>query len=452
MKQITNIIKNQKNYKYKNAIADCNSLKKQLMKLLLSITKHEQDIYDALKADMNKNSSEAYVSELVPVLHELRWFINHLSYIHNTHNKTQLKSALTYRNYETKKAHGNVLIYSSYNYPFQLSMVPLIGAIACNNTVIIKLSESPTNTNKIIQKIIEEVFQPEQCYVIKHESGIDPFKTLYDLEVDMVFFTGSYENGRKVYQNYSKQIIPVVLELGGKSPVVIEQSCNLKQAVKRLVWAKMLNCGQTCVAPDYVIVHSSLKQEFLDLFIQEFNIQYPAESIKDDLVRCSSQNIKRIKELALNQKTFWTTKLEGEATFSLIDNKDFSNKIWKEEIFGPLLPIVTYDNTNEVYEIIKHNSNPLAMYIFSNNNKFINELHGNINAGSVSVNDCVLHLNSPMPFGGVKNSGIGKYHGKASVDCFTRIQPLVKCAKIDFSARYTPTNEKKFKTLKKFVK
>lgn len=452
MKQIINIIKNQKNYKEKHAIADCNLLKQQLIKLLLSIKKHEQEIYDALKADMNKNSSEAYVSELVPVIHELKWFISHLSSVHNTHNKTQIKSALMYRNYETRKAHGNVLIYSSYNYPFQLSMVPLIGAIACNNTVIIKLAESPTNTNKIIQKIISNVFQPEQCYVIKDDSGPQTFKTLYDLDVDMVFFTGSYENGRKVYQNYSKQIIPVVLELGGKSPVVIEQSSNLKQTAKRLVWAKMLNCGQTCVAPDYVIIHSSLKQEFIDLFIQEFNAQYPAETIDNDLVKCSSQNTKRIAELASKQKAFWTTKLDKNASFSLINSTDFSNRIWKEEIFGPLLPMITYDKTSDIYEIIKHNSNPLAMYIFSNNNKFINELHGNINAGSVAVNDCVLHLNSPMPFGGVKNSGIGKYHGQASVDCFMRIQPLVKCSKIDFSARYTPTNEKKFQTLKKFVK
>lgn len=452
MKQINNIIKNQINYKSNHAIADCKVIQNKLVGLLLSIKNHEQDIYDALKADMNKNSSEAYVSEIVPVLQELNWFIKKITKIHGTHNKTKLNHAFLYRNYESKKAHGNVLIYSSYNYPFQLSMVPLIGALACNNTVIIKLADSTINTNKIIRIIIEEVFKSDQCYVIENDDSADVFKTLYDLKVDMVFFTGSKVNGQKVYENYSKQIIPVVLELGGKSPVIIEPSSNLEQVAKRLVWAKMLNCGQTCVAPDYVIIHSSLKQSFIDLFIREFNIQYPAKSMEKDLVKCSKANIERINDFASKQKTYWSTKLNDNCTFSLIDSKDFESKIWKDEIFGPLLPIITYDNVNDIYEIIKHNSNPLAMYIFSENSEFINELHGNIQAGSTAINDCVLHLNSPMPFGGVGSSGIGKYHREASVNCFTRVQPLVKCSKIDFSARYAPTSETKFVTLKKFVK
>ena len=346
---------------------------------------------------------------------------------------------------------GNVLIFSAWNYPFQLTFSPLIGAVAAGNRVIIKPAEQAEHTAKLIETIVRKVFKPEHVAVFN--GGVDVAIRLLKERFDHIFYTGGTEGGKAVMRAAAEYLTPVTLELGGKSPCIVDSDAKLSLSAKRIVWGKFLNAGQTCVAPDHLYVHSSVKKQFLEkllYWIRHFYTEDPA----------ASPDYPRI----INERHFdRLLKLMGEGTIlcggnvdrsdrfiapTVIDGITWNDPVMQEEIFGPILPILTFNNINEVIAQINAHPKPLAMYYFGKNN--VEQLLEQTSAGGVCVNETVTHLLNPeMPFGGVGGSGFGAYHGKYSFDTFTHYKPImIKSTTVDLPMRYPPNLNKNLKMLK----
>lgn len=448
---IKNILDAQKTY-VKNWKQNIEKTKNQLILLKQTLVKYENEIYDALYKDLHKTKNETYLTEYQLVLNELNWFIKNFKRIYKKKHHFDNLWFLGHQSSTIFEPYGSVLIYSPYNYPFNLSMVPLIGAIACSNTVILKPSAVTENTSLIMKKIIEEVFDQNQCFAINpSEFKNNLYKDLYELDVDMVFFTGGEEIGKQIYQNYAKQLIPVVLELGGKCPVIIDDSADIEVAAKRIVWAKTINNAQTCVGPDYLIVSKNIYEKLIAAIIKQLKIQF---NNMDTVANLSSQKaLERINNLALNQKIIYEHNFNEQKSLKLIDVNDYlTNPIMKTEIFGPLLPIIQYEDKAEIYKIIQENNYPLALYIFSTNRSLIDDVIYKTKSGAIVVNDLLIHLTKHTPFGGIKNSGLGQYHKKTSIKTFMHEKSIIKTTKFDVDFRYQPFNEKKFQQAKRWMK
>ncbi|MGL4951357.1 MAG: aldehyde dehydrogenase family protein [Mycoplasma sp.] len=450
--KISEILKLQQ--EHKNKSIDVKHIRNQLINLQSAILSNENKIYEALKIDLNKNKQETLLTEISSVSNEIKWFIKNIEDIHKMKKNSDFKDKIVAKSYVQRKCYGNTLIYSPYNYPFQLSMIPIVGAIACNNTVVLKPSEHTPKTNEIIAKILSQVFESSQAYVIPHQDLISPdlYKELYASKFDLVFFTGGTEAGKKVYENYAKQLIPVTLELGGKSPVIIDKNIDMKKTISRLVWSKLLNSGQTCVAPDYLIINKTIEKQFTKELIKYIESLEQSKLISD-LVYVSNKNIQRLTNLVKDDQVIYCREISSKHCPIMLTKPISMNSLsMKEEIFGPIFPIVTYDSDFEIVEIINRNPNPLAAYVFSDDKGFINKLHTNITCGAMMSNNCVLHVNLNIPFGGVCESGIGRYHKQASVETFTRFQPLVYATNFNSNFTHMPYSEIKFNKIKKLFK
>lgn len=425
-----------------------------LKKLKQEIDSQEDAIIEALKDDFNKSAFETMVTEVVVVHKELDLFIKNLE---SWSKPEKVSSSLL--NFPSSdriyhRPYGNVLIIAPWNYPFQLAINPLIAAIATGNTVTLKPSELTPNTAALLENIIKKIFTEDQAAVIQGDKEVA--QQLLDLKWDFIFFTGSVPVGKIVHQAAAKNLTPVTLELGGKNPCIVESTAKIQLTAKRIVWGKFLNAGQTCIAPDYVLVHKSVKPALIKALKEEIIAAYGKNTIDSpDYARIVNQsNFERLKGLIDQEKVEFGGQTDAESNFiapTLIDEPKLSDKVMESEIFGPILPIFSYDQESELSEIIRSYPAPLAFFVFTENKAFAENIMAQFPFGGGVINDVVIHFaNEKLPFGGVGNSGIGAYHGKHSFNCFTHQQSVVDHKTwIDIPFRYAPYGNK-LNWIKKF--
>lgn len=431
----------QKNYFYSGETKPLAFRHKQLEALRDGIRKREKDILDALRKDLNKGEHEAYMTEIGFIYSEIKDTLKNLDY---WASPVRERTPLTHfggKSMVYKQPYGVVLIMAPWNYPFQLAIAPLIGAIASGNTAIVKPSELTPNTSGAIRELIASVF-PEQ-YVACVEGDVEVAKTLLDEKMDYIFFTGSTAVGKKVMEAASRHLTPVTLELGGKSPAIVTEDANLKIAAKRIVWGKMINAGQTCVAPDYVLVHEKRRRKFLKLVSHYIKKWFGPEERRNRVYPkiVNEQHTKRIAGLINPEKVFYGGHFDIDSRYiepTVMVDVNLDDKVMGEEIFGPVLPIIFYEHEFEVIETVRQRPNPLALYLFTENKETERFIMDNLSFGGGCVNDTIMHLATPyLPFGGVGESGMGNYHGKASFDTFTHMKSVLKqSTAFDLPIRY----------------
>ncbi len=414
-----------------------------LKKLLAEIELQEDAICDALYADFKKPKFETLAAETQFVMAELKSAIQKL----NTWTRPKRISGTLLNwpssDYIYKEPYGTVLIIAPWNYPFQLAIAPLIGAIAAGNTAVIKPSEITPNTSKIVADIIKKVF-PED-YVTVVEGGVETSQDLLAQKWDYIFFTGSTRVGQIVYESAAKHLTPVTLELGGKNPTIVDSTATIDVAAKRIVWGKFLNAGQTCIATDYILVHKSVKNELIEA-LKSAITQFYGKNVEasTDYARTVSKNHYEglVEMLAGETILFGGEKNDNDNYLAptLVDEPQRNSKLMKGEIFGPILPIIGYETEEDIHSYIINYGKPLATYVFSNNKSFQNQILKKYSFGGGAINDTIIHItNKRLPFGGVGHSGIGAYHGKTSFELFSHSKAIVKKGTwLDIPLRYPP--------------
>lgn len=453
--EISKIVANQRNYFYTGITKSLKFRLQALGDLYDSIIFHEQDILLALKKDLNKSDIEAYMTEISLLKSDLRYIKKRLpTWIKPRRARTSLMQVPA-RCYVVKDPYGVSLIMSPWNYPLLLALSPLLGSIAAGNCAVIKPSAYAPETSKVIEKIIKKVFKEEYCAVV--QGGRAENTELLKQKFDYIFFTGSIDVGKLVMESAAKNLTPISLELGGKSPVIIEESADIDMAAKKLVFGKYINAGQTCIAPDYVLVHQSKEERLviaLKKYIEEFYPKDQEGNIVDYPRIVNEKHFIRLKNLIEEDKIVIggdcnQLKLSIEPT--VMKNIDYNSPIMQEEIFGPILPIITYANLDGVIKKLQSLPKPLALYLFTNNKQIKKRILNDISFGGGCINDVILHIAThQMGFGGVGDSGMGSYHGKLSFDTFTHEKSIVDKGKAyDLSLRYRPYTNKKKKWLKK---
>jgi len=436
--------------------ADIKYRKESLKKLLHVIIKHEEAIIKALYDDFKKPAFEAVLTETNYVIGDLKKTIKNIDSWAKP--KKVWASLLNFpsSDYIYSEPYGNILILSPWNYPFQLALCPLVAAVAAGNKVTLKPSELTPHTSAIISKIITETFPVKDVEVVTGDATVAA--ELLKKRWDYIFFTGSVTVGKIVAKAAAENLTPVTLELGGKSPCIVDDTANLELSARRIVWGKIINAGQTCVAPDYILVHHKMKDTFVKLLIQEIEKALgtnPEES--SDFARIINlKNWHRQLSLLENQKILYGGQSNIETLYlapTLLDEPNRDSLVMKEEIFGPILPILSYQSKADIDTIISSFEKPLSLYLFSQNKSFINEVLQKYSFGGGCINDTVIHLaNNRLPFGGVGNSGMGAYHGKLSFDIFSHKKAIVKRGTwLDLPMRYAPYKNK-LKTIKKVLK
>lgn len=431
--------------------------KKALKKLLRSIDIYEEQICNALYCDLGKSKEDAYFCEIGLVKSEIRYMLRHMkSFARDKRVLTPL-SQFCAKSYIKTSPYGTVLIMSPWNYPFLLSIEPLVDALSAGNVAIIKPSAYSPKTCSLLEQIIRECFPKEYVSVIS--GGRRENESLLDLPFDYIFFTGSKEVGKTVMRKASERLCPVTLELGGKSPCIVDETAKISLSAKRIVFAKFLNCGQTCVAPDYILCHKSAKDKLISALKKEIILQYTEKPLLCPSYgkMINEKHFDRICALIDKEKTVFggksdRTSLKIEPT--IIDDASFDDPIMKDEIFGPILPIIEYENTDDIIETLSALPKPLAFYVFSQDKKTIKHLLSQCSFGGGCVNDAVIHLaTSRMGFGGVGESGIGAYHGKAGFDTFSHKKSIVdKKTFIDLPMRYRPYKNFYQKLIRMFLR
>ena len=427
-----------------------------LVKLKKIIQSRENEIYNALKSDLNKPKFESYATEIGFLLNEISLFIKNLEKWAEPESIPSSIINFPSKDYIYKEPYGKVLIISPWNYPFQLSLLPAMSAFACGNNVILKPSEHTPATSNLVKSIVSAVFPANIFSVIEGDAEVA--SELLKLKWDYIFFTGSVRIGKIVAKAAADNLTPTTLELGGKSPAIIDDSLDVKLVSKRIVWGKFLNSGQTCVAPDYLIVHESIK----DLLIKELinSILEAFGKFTDKINNYSSivneNNFDRLVKLINESKVIFGGHHERKTKFiypTLVDTPNPEDNIMIDEIFGPILPILTFNCQDDIDKIINKNPNPLALYVFTKSKEFEEKIITRYKFGGGAVNDTIVHLANPkLPFGGIGNSGYGSYHGKYSFELFTHNKSIVKRRTwFDNKLRYAPY-AKKFSLMKKIIK
>lgn len=447
------IVESQRKYYYKNHTKSVSFRIRQLKKLKLAVETNEKMILEALNKDLGKSEAEAFMTEIGIVYKEFDYVIKHLRSWNSPEKVSGSMMSFPAKNYVYRDPYGVVLILSPWNYPFNLTMMPLIGAIAGGNCALVKPSETSPHTAAIIEKILNYTFSEKYVYCAPADT---PHDEVNKQQYDYIFFTGSTSVGKEIMGIASETLTPVTLELGGKSPVVVDETANIDVAVKRIAWGKFVNAGQTCVAPDHVIIHSSKKQEFIDRMLSEIEERYSDAVHRDDYPKIiNEKHFKRLSGLLENEMVLGGSKNSETQKIApaLMPNSTFESEVMKEEIFGPILPVITYDNLEDLIAYQQTLPKPLAFYIFSENDRNVETLLSRLSFGGGCVNDTLMHLSHhDMPFGGVGASGMGHYHGKYSFDTFTHEKSVVKNSTIiDIPVRYAPFTEAKNKLFRKFL-
>lgn len=436
---------------------DVNFRKQKLKELKAEIIKNEKEIFEALETDLGKSSTEAYMSEVGLVLSEIDCCIKHLKKWAKPKKVRSPLAQFPSKSYILSEPLGVVLVMSPWNYPFMLTLNPLIGAIGAGNCAIVKPSRYSGATSDVIKKILNNVFSED--YVLVVLGGREQNQMLLDLKVDYIFFTGGVNVGKTVASKAAVNLTPTTLELGGKSPCIIDKSANIKLAAKRVVFGKFLNCGQTCIATDYILVHESVKDQFIEFAKNEIQEMFGKNPLENNLYGkiINEKHFDRLMGLIDKSKVAFGGNGDKRALKiepTILNDVSLSDACMGEEIFGPIMPILTYKTLDQAKEIIKTYAKPLALYVFSNDKNFVSDVLNTISYGGGCVNDTIIHIASTkLPFGGVGESGMGHYHGKFSFDTFSHKKSVVKkSVVIDLPIRYQPYTKTKDSLIRKFLK
>lgn len=466
----TNIIQKQRAFFKTGKTLDVDFRIENLKKLRDAVSLYKEKGEIALEKDLGKSKFETYFGEWGGVLMEIDFHIKNLrkwAKIKKVKTPLFLRPSYSRIMYEP---YGVSLILAPWNYPFQLALMPVIGAISAGNTVILKPSELTPNTSALLKGILSSIFDEEYVTVI--EGGVPETTSLLEERFDIIFFTGSTKVGKIIAGAAAKHLTPIVLELGGKSPVIFDENINMKVSIKRLAMAKVANSGQTCVSPDYIFIPENKKDEFVEIFASVIREFFPEGDLTkvsayDGMTKIINEtNFKRLENLLEGEKILWGGEKFSEElkiqpclvdSYKVVDYLSDSREktnILKEEIFGTILPIITYDDIDDVIEYVNSGEKPLALYIFSNDKNVRRKVLKNISFGGGSINDCMTHLaNDHLPFGGVGESGQGAYHGYTSFLAFSHEKSLLySTTKFDLAMRYMPHTEKKLNLLNKIFK
>lgn len=451
---IKEIVNNQREYFTSGQTLDVDFRLEQLKKLKTSLGLYEKELMDSFMQDLNKCEYDVVMTEIMLVNSELNLMIKKLK----KYAKTK-KTGVSIMNPMScgrivPEPYGTVLVVSPWNYPYQLTMIPLIGAIGAGNTVVVKPSSSTPNVSETIKKMLS-VF--DEKYICVITGNREETKDLFDCRFDFAFFTGGKVAGKELMKKMSENLTPCVLELGGKSPAIIDYDADLKQAVKRCVWGKFLNAGQTCVAPDYFLVHETIKDKFVDMVKQEIkNKYYLEEVLTPNFVSIVNERQKaRLENLIDHNKVVCGGEWDGLTLHpTVMDNVSEDDKIMQEEVFGPIMPIIPFTALKEEVDKLLKKEKPLALYYFSTDEDKQKEVMETLHFGGGCINDCILHLTEHnLPFGGVGASGMGSYHGKKTFDTFSHFKSvLVNNTKINLWLKFMPYTRKKLKFLKWYNK
>ncbi len=425
-----------------------------LLRLRTVVQKRQSDIEQALKADLGKSDAESYMTETGMVLTEINYALRHLKRWSKEKKVRSHISLFPSKARIVAEAYGVVFIIAPWNYPVQLALSPLVGAIAAGNRVVLNPSPLSQNTTKLLQELINENFSPELAYCFSGEISLTT--ELIEQKPDYIFFTGSPATARIISAQASRHLIPLTLELGGKSPVIIDQDADLEIAVKRIALGKFINGGQTCIAPDYVFVHKKLKQRFVELFRRFIFPKQPFDTTETAFQYriINSRHFQRLKGLLGNQNIILGGELREQENYispTLVEEPSLQSPIMREEIFGPILPILSFDSIEEPIRYIQSQPKPLALYYFGKQNK---DIIRKTTSGGACINDTIMHiLPIRLPFGGVGESGMGNYHGKASFDTFTHYKSVLHShPHFDLSVKYPPYSAKAKRLFERLIK
>ncbi|HNF48400.1 MAG TPA: aldehyde dehydrogenase [Chitinophagales bacterium] len=453
---IPQIVQHQRDFFNSGKTKDIEYRISQLKKLRKIVVDNEQLIMDALKKDLHKSDMEAYATEVGFLLADIDHTLRDIRKLaKNRRAKTPLFHQLG-SSWVQPEPYGVVYVIAPWNYPFQLTLSPVVGAIAAGNTCVIKPSEMSEHTSVLIEKLISENFEPGYLKVIL--GGIEESKALLEQKFDYIFFTGGTEIGRYIYQAAAKNLTPVTLELGGKSPCFVDSTFNKKWGIQRIVWGKFTNAGQTCVAPDYILVDKNAKAAFVEAFIEttkKFFGENPQQS--PDFGRIiNEKHFLRLARLLEKGNILMGGQTDIQNLYiapTLIDGLSTDNPVMQEEIFGPILPVIEYNTIEEAIAFVNSRSKPLALYIFSDDSNYQNKILENTSSGNASINECLMHVGQfELPFGGVGDSGIGAYHGKYSFDIFSHLKGVLKKSTLsDFAQRFPPYTKGGTTFIKKMI-
>ena len=444
--EINKIIEKQRIFYESGVTMEVEYRIKALRKLQKALLENESTIAQALGTDLGKSPEEGYMCETGIVLSEISYMLRHIRRFAKEKTVMTPLAQFASRSYKKPTPYGVVLIMSPWNYPLMLSLDPLVDAIAAGNTVVVKPSAYSPATSKLLKKIIGQFFPEEYIAVV--EGGREENTYLLDQKFDYIFFTGSKAVGQLVLEKAARYLTPVTLELGGKSPCIIDSSAKLELAARRIVFGKFLNCGQTCVAPDYILCHSSVKERFVECVKAEIQKQYGSDYQNNPLYgkMISKRHFERVCGLIDSKKVVSGGRYDRDSLKiepTVMTDVTWDDKVMGEEIFGPLMPVLIYENIEEVITKINSQDKPLALYIYSEDKALIKTITKRCNFGGGCVNDCIIHIaTSNMGFGGVGESGMGSYHGKAGFDTFTHYKSIVdKETWMDLPMRYQPYNK-----------
>ncbi|WP_226602625.1 aldehyde dehydrogenase [Bacillus cereus] len=453
---ISSIVSRQKEYFLKGHTRSIEIRKNNLKKLYEGIQHFEEEIFQALKLDLNKSVHESFTTEVGYVLKEISFQLKHMS---SWSKPKRVRTALTHFGSKGKvvpEPYGVTLIIAPWNYPFQLAIAPLVGALAAGNTIVLKPSELTPSVSKVLKRMLDELFPEELVAVV--EGGVEESTSLLREPFDYIFFTGSVGVGKVVMEAAAKQLTPLTLELGGKSPCIVHKDAKIEVTARRIVWGKFLNAGQTCVAPDYMYVHSSVKEKLVEALRHEIIEQYSKEPLQNEnYVRIvSERHFERLCRFLQDGQVviggnYKKDTLHIEPT--VLADITWQDAVMEDEIFGPILPIIEYDNIEDVIGTIQQHPKPLALYVFSEDKEVQKKVTSNISYGGGCINDVVYHLATPyLPFGGVGSSGLGGYHGEESFRTFSHYKSiLAQSTAFDMKIRYSSTKSA-LKFIRKLLK
>ena len=456
-KEINDIVVRQRNYFQTGATLPVDMRIVGLRRLYAAVSQNEKEIQDALKKDLGKSGFESYMCETGLVLEEISYMLKHIrSFSREKRRRTPL-AQFPSRSYQKPSPYGVALIMSPWNYPFMLTLSPLVDALAAGNTAVVKPSAYSPHTSRVILDILSQCFDPR--YVAVVTGGRAENTCLLQEHFDYIFFTGSQSVGKEVMRKAAEHLTPITLELGGKSPCIVDKTADLKLAARRIVFGKYLNCGQTCVAPDYVYCHRSIKDRLIKEVQEQIRKQYGSRPLDNpDYGKIiNEKHFDRILGLIDKKKVVQGGNSDRKTLGiepTVLDNVSFSDPVMQEEIFGPLMPVLVFDSLEEVISRVNSMPHPLALYLFTSDKAAAKEITARCGFGGGCINDTIIHLaTTEMGFGGFGESGMGAYHGKTGFDTFTHYKSIVdKKTWLDLPMRYQPYRQIHEKMVRFFLK
>ncbi|MBQ9989381.1 MAG: aldehyde dehydrogenase family protein [Lachnospiraceae bacterium] len=453
--QLNRVIQAQKDFFQTNETKRIEFRKNQLYKLAEAIEEYKPEIYRALREDLNKSEYETCLMELGPVINEIRTAVKHLDKWIRPNKKKTTTSVWGSRTFTIFEPYGTTLILSPWNYPFQLALAPVVGAMAAGNCIVLKTSKSSSHTSDVIARMIRTNFEPHYFYVVEEGTSYD---AILQEKYDYIFFTGGPRVGRIVMRQASETLTPATLELGGKSPCIVEKTADLKDAAKKIIWGKIVNAGQTCVAPDFVLVEEEIKEDLIEEMEEQIATLCGNATANPDYPKIVNlHHFMRLKRLMEKEAEVIGGQMDEEKRIiapAILPRATFLSESMKEEIFGPILPVIGYSQIEVALDKLKSRPKPLACYIFTKDMGFAEKIVTEFSYGGGCINDCIMHVASDnLPFGGVGNSGMGKYHGYYSFQTFSHEKAILESRKLLADRfRFPPFTQEKLASLRKLLK